>query len=135
MKPWKSYYELANTFKKSSGLTVAESHSAEELQSILTAVTDCVNSMANNAGYDRSDADSIRLSQARYFANQLNGLKNEFVSSGVSEDEVLEVMQLIRSSEQSVTLQQLDEAKAAALAECDDFIVNIQNAYYGNQEG
>ena len=135
MKPWKSYYELANTFKKSSGLTVAESHSAEELRSILTAVTDCVNSMANNAGYDGSDADSIRLSQARYFANQLNGLKNEFVSSGVSEDEVLEVMQLIRSSEQSVTLQQLDEAKAAALAECDDFIVNIQNAYYGNQEG
>ena len=44
-------------------------------------------------------------------------------------------MQLIRSSEASVSLAELAEEKDAALAECDDFIVNIQNAYYVYQEG
>lgn len=129
MKPWESYYHLSAMFKTNGGLSVAVKHDKEDLVQILQDVSDCIDSIDTDEDYDGNDADSIRLSQARYFANQLNALRNEFAAANVPVSDVLAVMKEIRNSEQSVTLHQLDEQKSEALAECDAFIENIENAY------
>ena len=129
MAPWKSYYRLSELFKTTTGLSLDVSRTDEELRELLEEVSACIASMGKDSNYTGNDADSIRLSQASYFANQLNDLRNEFVAAGVSKEEVLSVMREIRASEESVTLHQLDQKKADALAECDDFIDNISAAY------
>ena len=131
MKPWESYYHLSEMFKKSTGLEVAVKHEKEDLEQILKDVSACIQSLDGDENYNEKDADSIRLSQARYFANQINSLRNEFYAAGIPLDQVLTVMNEIRNNEKSVTLHQLEGEKDDALSECDDFIQNIRDAYSG----
>ena len=129
MKPWESYYHLSEMFKANTGLSVAVKHDSKDLQKILEEVSICIDSMDSDEDYNENDADSIRLSQARYFASQINALRNEFAAANVPLDEVLSVMSEIKDSENSVTLQQLDDQKSDAISECDAFIQNIRSAY------
>lgn len=112
-----SYYVVTNFYKEADGLALTRAYSSEELNELLKAFTHCVEQLKSINENVVNTAQAIKLSHYKGYANQINGLRKSFPELGIDSNVVMQLLDMIESGEESITLGALEEERQKALDE------------------
>lgn len=124
-----SYYTITTFYKANNGMQLAKVHSADELNELLDAFSECLTALDKFDESKDEAAQAIKLDQYSHIAEQLNELRNEFASVGVMENDVQSLLSRIERSESSINLAGLAAEKDKALTDIAAFKDNVSRAY------
>lgn len=125
-----SYYTITRFYKENSSMQLQKAHTQENLNDLVAALKTCVSALDDFDESQDESAQAIKLDQYAHIAEQINELRNEFATVGVSEEHVIDLLDQIETSERTITLAGLAEDREKALADCSAFKENIERAYH-----
>ena len=124
-----SYYiigEFYSDFVESS--TGVNEVTKESFEQLLDSFMVCIENVSN---YESSDSAYTSLTMFQEIANMINERRKEFASTGVSKDELFDVLDIVQSKTEElvVTRDVSVELREEILKNCEEFKENIERTY------
>ena len=124
-----SYYiigEFYSDFVESS--TGVNEVTKESFEQLLDSFMVCIENVSN---YESSDSAYTSLTMFQEIANMINERRKEFAATGVSKDELFDVLDIVQSKTEElvVTRDVSVELREEILKNCEEFKENIERTY------
>ena len=129
-----SYYIVGDFYSKYVvNATSVREPTRESYESLLASLHVCIDNMED---YDYDDAAYIKLTMYREIANLLNTHRRGFAAMGIPQSDVLEILRDVtdKAGALSVTQQRSAEIQESVLSTYDEYVENIERAYFNEEE-